>query len=179
MGNAELRPGVVHWVKKFTYVIRARVDNALTDTMTVKIGQADDPAKRLAALQTASPYVLDLLCFFPNEGNQAERALHAKYARYRLSGEWFRLPSVFFWELVEATEEDVTGAPHTFRYWLMCQSGRRDPVGDLARDAHFDYTWAGDDFKALRDSMRHCGACRDAIEAWKQAVREFSSSRSS
>jgi hypothetical protein len=59
-------------------------------TNRVKIGHAEDPEKRLAELQTASPFDLQLLFSFP--GDEAlEAQYHAKYAhlRVRPNGEWF------------------------------------------------------------------------------------------
>jgi hypothetical protein len=161
-------------VKKFTYVIRSQCELRPTQfsEAIVKIGQADDPAGRLAALQTANPCELELVCAFPNAGSTAERALHEKYERYRLEGEWFKLPPAVFREL-RGEADAGTGRPGSFRHWLAQASSRHDPVGDLACDAFSDGSWAGDGFRSLRDNMREHDACGDAIDAWKQAVREF------
>jgi hypothetical protein len=83
-----------------TYVVLASLDGQVA---TVKIGHADDPAKRLRELQTGNPCKLELLAILPNHGQTAERALHKKFARYATGGgrEWFALPL--------ATLEAVTG----------------------------------------------------------------------
>lgn len=58
----------------------------------LKIGVAADPAKRLLAMQTASPFRLSLIAAFPCPGGKAvriERRAHAALAAHRLVGEWF------------------------------------------------------------------------------------------
>lgn len=52
----------------------------------VKIGFAKEPEKRVAYLQTGSPMTLSLL--WAEEGVY-EALLHAKFAPYRVRGEWF------------------------------------------------------------------------------------------
>lgn len=54
----------------------------------VKLGKADDPRARLAALQTAHWLKLTLLRVW--KGERAEEAmLHLRFAPLRLAGEWF------------------------------------------------------------------------------------------
>jgi len=62
--------------------------------VTVKIGRADNPKKRLGELQTGNHDELTLLAVLPNHGQTAETALHRKFARYKSGGgrEWFKLP---------------------------------------------------------------------------------------
>jgi hypothetical protein len=55
----------------------------------VKIGRANDPVARLAALQVASPYELKLLGTL-NECGDYELEFHAFLGRDRMRGEWFR-----------------------------------------------------------------------------------------
>lgn len=55
----------------------------------IKIGVSKDPKRRLAGLQTNSPYHLKLLAIAPG-GVEEERFLHAKFAHLRLKGEWFK-----------------------------------------------------------------------------------------
>lgn len=57
----------------------------------VKIGYPADPAKRLANLQTANPFPLELLATVPGTV-ELEGVLHLWFADLRLSGEWFRFP---------------------------------------------------------------------------------------
>lgn len=56
----------------------------------IKIGRSYDPIKRMAALQSASPVQLRML-FTARCGDLDldESALHARFAQYRLHGEWF------------------------------------------------------------------------------------------
>lgn len=57
----------------------------------VKIGTTMNLPARVKELQTGSPVPLRVLAACPGD-IRLESALHAKYARYRLSGEWFALP---------------------------------------------------------------------------------------
>lgn len=59
----------------------------------IKIGYTTDVEKRIASLQTASPYKLYLLCVFP-ANEEIERQLHYCFRDVRLEGEWF-LPHPF------------------------------------------------------------------------------------
>src|SRR4051812_12804539 len=56
----------------------------------VKIGVARSPQRRMAELQTASPYVLRLLGVVPHGGTPLEGELHQRHAVDRLYGEWFQ-----------------------------------------------------------------------------------------
>jgi hypothetical protein len=65
----------------------------------------------------------------------------------------------------------------TFRVWLLRQQGRRDPVGDLARDTAADVKdgglcgrWGA---RRLAVRMRELGACEGATLALKRALREY------
>ena len=61
-----------------------------------------------------------------------------------------------------------------FSNWLLSQSDRDDPVGDLANDAILDPPpggqWGVDD---LRRHMMNRRACTDAFDALREARREF------
>jgi hypothetical protein len=54
----------------------------------IKIGFSDNPAKRLAQLQTGQPQRLRLLATIPGDARR-EREIHARFARHRRQGEWF------------------------------------------------------------------------------------------
>ena len=56
----------------------------------VKIGVAADPALRMQQLQTSSGHPLALIGSIRG-GRAVERALHTRYAAFRISGEWFYL----------------------------------------------------------------------------------------
>lgn len=64
----------------------------------VKIGYSKEPFKRLASLQTASPYRLELLAIVPGT-EETEDQLHRKFASYRLAGEWFTLSDSIRYEI--------------------------------------------------------------------------------
>lgn len=55
----------------------------------VKIGTSNNPAKRLAELQTASPEPLELLGTIFGD-SEKEEELHQRFSAKRIRGEWFR-----------------------------------------------------------------------------------------
>lgn len=65
------------------YFIRSQRDGP------VKIGIARCVDSRLASLQTAHPYPLEVVATIPRGGRPKERELHKRFADYRLNGEWF------------------------------------------------------------------------------------------
>jgi hypothetical protein len=69
----------------------------------VKIGFSRDFRKRRRGLQEGLPRALDIYLVIPNGSFQTEREFHARFARYRLRGEWF----LFAGELAEWIEEQV------------------------------------------------------------------------
>jgi hypothetical protein len=80
--NMKLRPGAAT-VPGGVYFIQAGTDGP------IKIGISDNPAKRLAQLQTAHPVGLALLGVVPDVDLALERELHRRFAAYRMNGEWF------------------------------------------------------------------------------------------
>jgi hypothetical protein len=65
------------------YVVRAEGTNA------VKVGFSKDVKARVAALQTASPFLLVLLGYYIGFEESHERAVHALMPSRRARGEWF------------------------------------------------------------------------------------------
>ena len=65
--------------------------------------------------------------------------------------------------------------PGTFAHWLRKQTKRKDPIGDLARDAAQDRTFPLDTSSGpkLRSYMRSCPACNEAMEALEKALMEW------
>lgn len=62
----------------------------------------------------------------------------------------------------------------TFKAWLVSQTKRVDPVGDLARDVRRDPTWPPtQDMMRLRHHMRKRGAAESALAALAQAYGEY------
>lgn len=59
----------------------------------VKIGIAKDPNARMAFMQTGNPYELELLRVFKSTSPaQDEEMIHLELDKYRVRGEWFKLP---------------------------------------------------------------------------------------
>jgi hypothetical protein len=62
-------------------------------TSMIKIGKATDPERRLAELQTGSPFKLKLLakfiCRSEKHALHVESILHNYCKRWRIRGEWF------------------------------------------------------------------------------------------
>ena len=67
------------------YIIRA------VSTPFVKIGVCTDISRRLRALQTDTPFDLEVVCVFYNEDRVFEQKLHRRFLKQRVRGEWFRL----------------------------------------------------------------------------------------
>lgn len=71
---------------RYIYIIGA------VELSAVKVGVASNPKSRLGALQTGNPFRLSILDTFEGTG-ESEKKLHAKLKAYRMSGEWFDIPS--------------------------------------------------------------------------------------
>lgn len=66
----------------------AKYTYAISNGGCIKIGRTNDVPKRLASLQTASPYPLTVYAVFTGDREaEAHRRLDEKFGR--LSGEWF------------------------------------------------------------------------------------------
>lgn len=63
-----------------------------------------------------------------------------------------------------------------FYSWLLSQAGRSDPVGDLASDVKRDRESPNDNAEkeTWLSHLKNKRACREAIEAFKEAWAEFS-----
>lgn len=65
----------------------------------IKIGITANMKSRLRALQTGSPYPVDVAFAVPVENTvmavQIERMLHKTFSRFRMHGEWFDLLPVY------------------------------------------------------------------------------------
>lgn len=87
----------------------------------VKVGWSEDPAARLAVLQTGNPRPLAVLATIEG-GETEERALHAQLAHARVRGEWFDRFAVC--ELLARTRDQST--------YLGCGLGANCPRVVLA-----------------------------------------------
>lgn len=67
----------------FVYVIRCE--------NFVKIGKTTRKESRIANMQTANPFELVTIAVIDaDDGDELEKELHKRFARYRHRGEWFR-----------------------------------------------------------------------------------------
>lgn len=83
------------------YFITAR------DLGRVKIGYSEEPRSRFIKMRTDSPVTLALERI-RDGGVDVERTLHARFAAYRLNGEWFNLSP----EIEAYMERCLLCAPH-------------------------------------------------------------------
>lgn len=85
------------------YLVAARAEGLC------KIGYAVDPARRLALLQTATPFDLELVATRPGD-HGLERGVHQAVAAYHVKREWFRFaPEVL--RLFHEAQPFVPAAP--------------------------------------------------------------------
>lgn len=91
----------------YIYLIRDYKSNA------VKIGRSDNPAKRVAELQTGNPYPLELLYSFSADPS-LEQIIHKELQEYALSGEWFQYCD----EVVDVYFGYLTGGRYRPEYFL-------------------------------------------------------------
>ena len=75
------------------------------DRGPIKIGRARNVVKRHHGLQTASPYPMALLLHVPG-GATLEHALHKRFVKHHIRGEWFR-PDEEILELVALLKQAV------------------------------------------------------------------------
>ena len=62
----------------------------------------------------------------------------------------------------------------TFNKYLKSQLGRNDPIGDLAEDAQGDTKFPPvNSLKALVSYLESRGACGDAVDAARDAWKEY------
>lgn len=93
----------LRWAASSTYVI------GVEGSVLVKIGHARNPQRRLAGLQTGQPALLTLLW---SQVGDYEKALHRKFAAYRVRGEWFDLTSLGSpVEIVKAAVAEIAATP--------------------------------------------------------------------
>lgn len=91
-------------VQEYVYVIHA------AGTNRIKLGFSTKPQERLAQLQTASPFPLQMLACWPGS-IERERRLHRYLAEFRQVGEWFEVPPFCGLKIYEiVTKGQVTGS---------------------------------------------------------------------
>jgi hypothetical protein len=99
----------------------------------LKIGIAKDPAARRAELQTGAAYWLELYWVYPCPGGKIlEPIMHRLLARYRLSGEWFRVPVETamgaLW--IAAQSDGSVPTAEELDQWI-CHIGACDHIGHM------------------------------------------------
>jgi hypothetical protein len=75
-----------------------------------KIGKTKNVRQRVADLQTASPYLIELVCAVYTENmDRQEQWFHRTYAEYRTNGEWFEFPPEMVEEVhsIMIDDEDI------------------------------------------------------------------------
>ncbi|MEZ2132531.1 MULTISPECIES: GIY-YIG nuclease family protein [unclassified Sinorhizobium] len=101
-------------------IINAANDNGvgsyvyfITDGEAIKIGKANNPKSRLSGLQTSHHKPLRILALIPGS-EETERALHWKFERHRIRGEWFKDCKEIreFIKDRPAADNDNSDAPH-------------------------------------------------------------------
>lgn len=84
----KFKPGIAPTEKKprkklcFVYFIR--------EGQMVKIGRSTDPSARLRDLSVSNHRQLEMLATIPGD-NKREKALHRRFAKHHIRGEWFHL----------------------------------------------------------------------------------------
>lgn len=92
----------------FVYVISLSDD---IDRGPVKVGVSDDPATRLAQLQTGSAVKLHLVETYVGDDRgialAVERVFHWAHAKQRLEGEWFDVSAYHAWSYLHGLAQGL------------------------------------------------------------------------
>lgn len=117
----------------------------------VKIGTSVQPLARLKSLQTGCPNKIAILALVPG-GHAFERTLHRRYARERVSGEWFKVsPRLREWAL-----QQVMKAPQMLAEALdQVAPNKSNPWDKELNVNSFDVIQGADD---LDDRLARYGA---------------------
>lgn len=84
---------------RFVYILQCE------DTGRIKIGVADDVDARHTKIQSMSPSRLNLVATFPClHDNNLEAALHRRFAKHRIHGEWFEPDDAMIDSINELTD---------------------------------------------------------------------------
>lgn len=140
----------------------------ISDGEWIKIGRSRNVLNRLKDLQSVTPRKLVLLRVI--EGDY-ERRFHTMYAKYRVQGEWFKMP---------LAEDFMLFAAIRFH-------DEESFAGDLVRDAMQDRRWPDvtttyfradnrslpRDYQTMKFHITMEGACREAHEGLYMAYREW------
>lgn len=107
------------------------------ETLRIKIGfTRGNPYSRLDTLQTGSPTQLTMIAMHSDD-METERDLHAKFADYRLHGEWFLMSEEIFAHLgmivwLQARQSIALGEP--LERWVKVGLSALNEYGDLPAD---------------------------------------------
>lgn len=74
--------------RRSVYFLRCRIERG-----PIKIGVAENVARRVIEIQTACPYTLELLGVVPG-GRSVESFFHDLLKKHRTCGEWFEVPNI-------------------------------------------------------------------------------------
>lgn len=92
-------------------------------TRLIKIGFATDVDNRVAALQTATPFDIELEEWF-TASRESERRLHRLLKRHQYRREWYR-----GWETVNAVIEEIDRG--RIEQWAATPGAKIENLGDI------------------------------------------------
>ncbi len=76
----------------YLYLI-SRIDSSGQPVPPVKIGVSGNPKRRIETIQTACPFAISLIDYFPlRNARKHEKELHDLFLEQHSFGEWFNLP---------------------------------------------------------------------------------------
>lgn len=97
----------------------------------VKIGKANDVDKRIASMQTGSPYEIEFIhsSEVPLEcAHDVEREAHSALSEYRFRGEWFMVEPAVAVEVVTTTAEAAAATYKTTMFNIGCDDVKKSDV---------------------------------------------------
>lgn len=98
----------------------------------IKIGSAGDASARHKAVQTVSPFEVELLCAIP--GNEKlERQLHQRFGHLRERGEWFRAAPELDAFIAACLEETRTANLREWTAVAICDACGKDTLCRVRR----------------------------------------------
>lgn len=141
----------------------------------IKIGYAaTSVTRRLASLQSAQPHRLRLLK--RTDGSmQDERALHAKFAAFRLRGEWFEPVAVLLSHMATLPDSLVEEPPAIRKYTALTgRDARRKKhkPGPKPRPIIAKAAWQAYRPKPLKPLAETLGISLPAVSKWPYVPRE-------
>lgn len=139
----------------------------------VKVGRSSNVQQRIRQIQGGVPLPVSLLGCVDEDIERTLHVLLEENGVIRTHGEWFEYTVQAHDTLMSMglVANDADG----FGFWLSQQRHRNDRVGDLASDVKRDTQWPPRLMTkdGIESYLRLRGACEEAIEAFKQAWKEW------